>query len=42
MIGGVIAGGEIGGPMGMFLSVPMIAAVRIVWRRVRAYHDGAR
>jgi predicted PurR-regulated permease PerM len=42
VIGGVIAGGEIGGPMGMFLSVPMIAAVRIVWRRVRAYHDGAR
>ena len=39
VIGGVLAGGEIGGPVGMFLSVPVIAAVRIVWRRVRAYHD---
>ena len=33
---GVIAGGEIAGPAGMFLSVPVIAALRIVWRRVRA------
>jgi predicted PurR-regulated permease PerM len=33
---GVIAGGEIAGPVGMFLSVPVIAALRIVWRRVRA------
>jgi predicted PurR-regulated permease PerM len=38
VIFGVIAGGEIGGPAGMFLSVPVIAAVRIVWRRVRAFH----
>jgi predicted PurR-regulated permease PerM len=38
VIFGVIAGGEIGGPTGMFLSVPVIAATRIVWRRVRAYH----
>jgi len=30
---GVIAGGEVGGPAGMFLSVPVIAALRIVWRR---------
>jgi predicted PurR-regulated permease PerM len=36
VIGGIIAGGEIGGPTGMFLSVPVIAALRIVWRRVRA------
>jgi len=35
VIFGVIAGGEIGGPAGMFLSVPVIAALRIVWRRVR-------
>jgi predicted PurR-regulated permease PerM len=42
IIGGVIAGGEIAGPVGMFLSVPIIAAVRIVWRRVRAYHDRPR
>ena len=33
---GVIVGGEIGGPAGMFLSIPVIAALRIVWRRVRA------
>jgi len=36
VIFGVVAGGEIGGPVGMFLSVPIIAALRIVWRRVRA------
>lgn len=33
---GVLAGGEIAGVAGMFLSVPIIAAVRIVWRRVQA------
>ena len=37
---GVIAGGEIAGPAGMFLSVPVIAALRIVWRRVRALRSG--
>ena len=31
---GVLAGGEIAGVVGMFLSVPVIAAVRIVWRRL--------
>lgn len=36
VIFGVIAGGEVAGPAGMFLSVPVIAALRIVWRRVRA------
>jgi predicted PurR-regulated permease PerM len=40
VIFGVIAGGEIGGPAGMFLSVPVIAALRIVWRRVRASRSG--
>ncbi|HEY3065453.1 MAG TPA: AI-2E family transporter [Methylomirabilota bacterium] len=39
IIFGVIAGGEIAGPVGMFLSVPVIAAIRIVWRRLRAYDD---
>jgi predicted PurR-regulated permease PerM len=29
---GVIAGGELAGPVGMFLSVPVIAGLRIVWR----------
>ncbi len=33
---GVLAGGEIAGVAGMFLSVPLIAAARIVWRRVQA------
>ena len=36
VIFGVIAAGEIAGPAGMFLSVPVLAALRIVWRRVRA------
>ena len=35
MIFGVIAGGEIAGPVGMFLSVPVIAALRVIWRRMR-------
>lgn len=36
VIFGVLAGGEIGGVAGMFLSVPVIAAARIVWRRLQA------
>jgi predicted PurR-regulated permease PerM len=32
VIFGVIAGGEIAGPVGMFFSVPVIAALRVVWR----------
>ncbi len=32
----VLVGGEIGGVAGMFLSVPVIAALRIVWRRLQA------
>ena len=35
VIVGVLAGGEIAGVTGMFLSVPIIAAVRIVWRRLQ-------
>ena len=35
VIFGVLAGGEIAGVAGMFLSVPVIAAVRIVWRRLQ-------
>jgi len=42
VIFGVIAGGEIGGPVGMFLSVPVLAALRVVWRRVRASRSGER
>ena len=36
VIFGVLAGGEIAGVAGMFLSVPLIAAARIVWRRLHA------
>jgi predicted PurR-regulated permease PerM len=39
IIFGVIAGGELAGPAGMFLSVPVIASLRIVWRH--AGPDGA-
>src|SRR5215468_10944236 len=35
VIFGVLAGGEIAGPAGMFLSVPLIAGLRLVWRRFR-------
>jgi predicted PurR-regulated permease PerM len=31
---GVLAGGELAGVAGMFLSIPIIAALRIVWRRL--------
>lgn len=39
VIVGVLAGGEIAGVAGMFLSVPVIAAVRIVSRRLQASVD---
>jgi predicted PurR-regulated permease PerM len=38
VIFGVIAGGEIAGVPGMFFSVPVLAALRIVWRRLHALH----
>lgn len=41
VIFGVLAGGEIAGPAGMFLSVPVMAGVRIVWRRLRAIREPA-
>ena len=34
VIFGVLVGGELAGVAGMFLSVPVIAAARIVWRRL--------
>jgi predicted PurR-regulated permease PerM len=40
VIVGVLAGGEIAGVAGMFLSVPVIAAARIVWRRLQIPEDG--
>jgi predicted PurR-regulated permease PerM len=39
VIVGVLAGGEIAGVAGMFLSVPVIATVRIVFRRLQASVD---
>jgi predicted PurR-regulated permease PerM len=35
VIFGVLAGGEIAGPAGMFLSVPLMAILRILWRHAR-------
>ena len=37
----VLVGGEIGGVMGVYLSIPVAAALRIVWRRwQRVYSNG--
>jgi predicted PurR-regulated permease PerM len=37
VIFGVLAGGEVAGVAGMFLSVPVIAGIRVVWRRLREF-----
>ena len=34
---GVLAGGEIAGVLGIYLSIPVMAALRIVWRHWRPY-----
>jgi predicted PurR-regulated permease PerM len=34
---GILAGGEIAGVLGVYLSIPVMAALRIVWRRWRLY-----
>lgn len=39
VIFGVLAGGELAGVAGMFLSVPVIAGLRAVWRRLRAFRS---
>jgi predicted PurR-regulated permease PerM len=39
VIAGVLAGGEIAGVAGMFLSVPVIAAARIVWRHLPTHDE---
>lgn len=36
---GVLAGGEIGGVIGVFISVPVLAAVRIAWRTWTQYRE---
>jgi predicted PurR-regulated permease PerM len=34
---GILAGGEIAGMLGVYLSIPVMASLRIVWRRWRIY-----
>jgi predicted PurR-regulated permease PerM len=36
---GVLAGGEIAGVLGVYLSIPVMAGLRIVWRRWRIYAE---
>jgi predicted PurR-regulated permease PerM len=40
VIFGVLAGGELAGVAGMFLSVPVIAGLRVIWRHLRAANPG--
>jgi predicted PurR-regulated permease PerM len=39
---GVLAGGEIAGVLGVYLSIPVMASLRIVWRRWRMYAEHRR
>jgi predicted PurR-regulated permease PerM len=39
---GVLAGGEIAGVLGVYLSIPVMASLRIVWRRWRSYAEKKR
>ncbi len=39
---GVLAGGEIAGVLGVYLSIPVMASLRIVWRRSRLYAEKRR
>lgn len=39
---GVMAGGEIAGVLGVYLSIPVMASLRIVWRRGRIYAEKKR
>ncbi len=36
---GILAGGEIAGILGVYLSIPVMASLRIVWRRWRVYAE---
>ena len=38
----VLAGGEIAGVLGVYLSIPVMASLRIVWRRWRMYAEKKR
>jgi predicted PurR-regulated permease PerM len=39
---GVLAGGEMAGVLGVYLSIPVMASLRIVWRRWRIYAEKRR
>jgi predicted PurR-regulated permease PerM len=39
---GVLAGGEMAGVLGVYLSIPVMASLRIVWRRWRLYAEKRR
>lgn len=39
---GVLAGGELAGVLGVYLSIPVMATLRIVWRRGRLYIEKKR
>ncbi len=39
---GVLAGGEIAGVLGIYLSIPVMASLRIMWRRWRLYAEKRR
>lgn len=39
---GVLAGGEMAGVLGVYLSIPVMASLRIVWRRWRLYAEKKR
>jgi len=34
---GVLAGGELGGVIGVFVSIPVMATLKIIWRTWQAY-----
>jgi predicted PurR-regulated permease PerM len=36
---GVLAGGEVAGVLGVFLSIPVLATVRILWRAWQHYRN---
>ncbi|HXB20867.1 MAG TPA: AI-2E family transporter [Candidatus Solibacter sp.] len=38
---GVLAGGEVAGVLGVFLSIPVLATVRILWRAWRLYRSSS-
>jgi predicted PurR-regulated permease PerM len=39
---GILAGGEIAGVLGVYLSIPVMASLRILWRRWRLYAEKKR